>query len=257
MRQRYLALLFVAILLPVPLPADGIQTGFIDRSVVVDGEMHRYQVYVPREYGGARPWPVILSLHGSGERGTDGLIQTEVGLGSAIRRDRDRYPAIVVFPQVPAGLTWQGGPGVVAMAALDATLIEYRTDRSRIYLTGLSMGGRGAWHLAWEHPQRFAALAVICAPMATYRGSPPIAAASGGDDYRALASRLAGIPAWIFHGSADSVVPVEHSRRMAAALEAAGGDVRYTEFDGVDHNSWDPAYRLEDFPAWLFAQRRR
>lgn len=257
MQQRRLALLVVAILLPATLLADDVETGFVDRSVDVDGVARPYQVYVPREYAGARPWPVILSLHGSGERGADGLIQTEVGLGSAIRRHRDRYPAIVVFPQVPAGMTWQGSPGVVAMAALDATLSEYRTDRSRVYLTGLSMGGRGAWHLAWNNPQRFAALAVICAPMVAYPGSPPIAAKSGDDDYRALASRLSAIPAWIFHGSADSVVPVEHSRRMAAALEAAGGDVRYTEFEGVDHNSWDPAYQLEDFPAWLFAQRRR
>jgi predicted peptidase len=240
--------------------AQTIETGFLNRSVSVDGTSYAYQVYVPREYTPSRSWPVILALHGAGERGSDGLLQTEVGLGGAIRRHVDRYPAIVVLPQRVVGGTWQGPGATIAMAALDRSMAEFKTDPSRVYLTGLSMGGNGAWFLAFHNPDRFAALVVVCGFVSARSGSSGSAyaaiAAEGGDPFADVARRVARIPIWIFQGDADKSVPVEESRQMAAALKAVGADVRYTELPGVGHNAWDPAYRMPELARWLFEQRR-
>jgi predicted peptidase len=244
--------------------AQSITTGFLDRSVTVDGREHRYQTYVPREYQPGARWPVILALHGGGEYGDDGLRQTDGGLARAIRRNSDRFPAIVVFPQSPRG----GTPGFqalgerIALAALDKAIAEFNGDRERVYLTGLSMGGNGAWYLAYNHPDRFAAVVPVCAFVGAFTGTtsgvkyPPIVAGPEADAFAAIAKRIARLPVWIFHGDADPTVPVEDSRRMAAALKAAGANVRYTELPGVGHNAWDPAYERADLIAWLFQQRR-
>ncbi len=138
------------------------QTGFLDRSIEHDGTRYPYQVYVPSNYDATRAWPVVLFLHGAGERGSDGLLQTELGIGTAIRRYPQRYPAIVVMPQAPIDSFWGGPPGDAAMAALDLTCKAFNTDARRIYLTGLSMGGHGSWMLAYRHTDRFAAAIVIC-----------------------------------------------------------------------------------------------
>src|SRR5262249_26302648 len=138
------------------------ETGFLNRTLLVGGRRHAYQVYVPAAYSPRRAWPVILCLHGSGERGTDGLLQTEVGFGAALRRYSDRYPLIAVFPQAPPDTRWPGASSRIALAALDATLEEFRCDPDRVYLTGLSMGGNGAWYLAYRSPARWAALLVAC-----------------------------------------------------------------------------------------------
>lgn len=247
---RLLALL--ALLIATPAAAR--ETGFLDRTVTVAGETHRYQVYVPRDLPRG-PAPVILALHGGGERGSDGLLQTEVGLGGAIRRHADRWKAIVVFPQARADRLWQNSLAV-ATAALDATERAFRTDRRRVYLAGLSMGGNGAWKLAYDQPDRFAALVVICGfvqPIAIRNYQPLVTAA---DPYAEIASRVRRIPIWIVHGDRDDVVPVAESRAMAAALTAAGGRVTYRELAGVNHNAWDPGFGDPALPAWLFAQRR-
>ncbi|HEX7808464.1 MAG TPA: glycoside hydrolase family 3 N-terminal domain-containing protein, partial [Thermoanaerobaculia bacterium] len=131
------------------------QTGFLDRTLTVGERTYPYTIYVPRNYDASRAWPVILFLHGAGERGSDGARATAIGLGNAIRFGPDRVPAIVVFPQVPQNERWLGEPADVAMMALDRTLAEFHTDPKRVYLTGLSMGGYGAWHLALAHPDRF------------------------------------------------------------------------------------------------------
>ncbi len=242
------------------LAGQTVETGFLDRAVTVGGAEYPYQVYVPRGYAERTRWPVILFLHGAGERGGDGVFQTAVGLGPALRKSPDRYPAIVVMPQAPRDSLWTGRPADAAMAALDRTLEEFSTDPARIYLTGLSMGGHGTWYLAYRHPERFAAIVPICAWV---RGGPPLPPESSvvpeedGEPFAALAARLAGVPVWIFHGEVDSVVPVEESRRAAEALERAGVDVRYTEVPGTDHDSWDAAYGSPELTTWLFAQRRR
>jgi predicted peptidase len=241
-----------------PASAQQVATGFLDRTVAVAGQTYRYQVYVPADYTTHNSWPVILFLHGAGERGTDGLLQTAVGLGPAIRRAPGRYPAIVVFPQVPPDSQWVGVPAEMALAALDQTMREFDVDRGRVYLTGLSMGGHGTWYLAYRHPELFAAIAPICGwvpDVPNFRGSVPIVPADSGSPLPALARQLANMPIWIFHGEMDPVVPVSGSREPAAALEAVSGNVRYTEYLGLDHNSWDATYASDKFTRWLFAQR--
>ena len=249
-------LTFVALLVLALAPAaTAAETGFLDRTVRVEGKDYAYLVYVPRKpLEGSKP--VILALHGAGERGSDGLLQTEVGLAGAIRRHPDRWPAIVVFPQAPEGQLWMGVPAKVAMAALAQAEREFRTDPDRVYLAGLSMGGNGVWRLAYEQPERFAAAVPVCAFAGPFRGLPPVAGPVS-DPYAALAGKISRLPIWIVHGDADSVVPVDESRRMAAALKAAGAQVTYKELPGVNHNSWDPGFADATLPQWLFQQRRK
>lgn len=249
-----LALCVAAGLARTPPP----ETGFLDRSLAFEGRTWPYQVYVPRDYDPSRSWPVILFLHGAGERGSNGTAQTQEGLGAALRLWPERWPAVCVFPQAPEGTNWQGAQGRMAMATLEAVEAEFRTDPDRVYLTGISMGGNGTWYLGYRHPDRFAAMVAICgflefAPDRYRLFTPPGAE----DPYREVAARIAGVPVWIVHGEADSVVPVEQSRRMHGALREAGAEVRYVEFPGVDHGSWHPGYADEDLPKWLFARTRR
>jgi predicted peptidase len=238
-----------------------IQTGFLDRTIDMAGSSYRYQVYVPSSYTPSSRWPVILFLHGAGERGRDGLVQTQVGLGAAIRQHPSRYPAIVVFPQAPPDSLWVGVPAQAAMAALEKTTVEFQTDPDRIYLTGLSMGGNGTWYLAYRNPSKFAAVVPICGWVAPF--NPWVARVETvvpGDSvapFGAMARRLARVPVWIFHGEEDGAVPVDQSRQAATALMSADAAVQFTELPGVGHNSWDAAYGSTKFTTWLFQQRRR
>jgi len=251
-RLTFLAVLVVAI--PGSMWAQDTETGFLDRTTILKGEQYDYQIYVPRNYETIEKWPVILFLHGAGERGNDGLIQTQVGIGSAIRNHLNRWPAVVVFPQVPDSMTWQGPPGEVAMNALDATIEEFSIDESRVYLTGLSMGGNGTWYLGYKYPDRFAALVPICGFISGFPGYPSFIPESSIDPYAHLAERIAQIPTWIFHGDADPAVSVEESRKMATALESANAEVFYDELPGVGHNAWDSAYATDAMIEWLFKQ---
>jgi predicted peptidase len=247
------------LLLARPAGAQRVETGFLDRTVTVAGKSFRYQVYIPADYATRPTWPVILFLHGAGERGNDGLLQTTVGLGPAIRQAPGRFPAVVVFPQVPPDSQWVGTPAEMALAALAQTLAEFHGDRDRVYLTGLSMGGHGSWYLAYRHPELFAAIAPICGWVEDpprFSGSVPVVPPDSGPPLPALARRLARTPVWIFHGEMDAVVPVTASREPAAALKAVSPDARYTEYLGLNHNSWDATYASDEFLRWLFAQRR-
>jgi predicted peptidase len=254
-------ILGLVLIAPDAAQAQRVETGFLDRGVTVGGMRYRYQVYLPAEYATTQQrWPVILFLHGAGERGSDGVFQTEVGLASAIRRSAKDYPAIVVMPQVPGDSLFIGAPAQAAIAALDQTLAEFRGDADRVYLTGLSMGGNGTWNLAYRHPDRFAAIAPICgfiSALSRLPGSRGIVPADSGDVFAALARRVGRVPTWIFHGENDPVVPVSESRRAAEALRSAGGNVRYTEVLGGGHNVWDLTYASPQFREWLFAQRRQ
>lgn len=244
----------------VECPMQPTQTGFLDRYIRRGSADHPYQVYVPRDYDPNVEWPVILFLHGAGERGADGVRQTAVGLGPALRLEPEHWPAIVVFPQAPPDSAWSGVPAGVAIAALDRTLAEYSTDHDRVYLTGNSMGGNGVWYIAYRYTNRFAAIAPVCAWVSGHERFPTASEAvppEDGDPFDALTERLADMPTWIFHGDADPAVPVEESRRAAASLRARNPDVRYTELPGTGHNAWDPAYGSAEFAAWLLAQRRR
>jgi predicted peptidase len=179
----------------------GAETGFIQRTYAgLDGHSVRYSIYIPPGYSPDRSWPVVLFLHGAGQAGTDGVAPTRTGLGKAIRNRDKPFPAIVVFPQAQKRerdilSTWHPDrpEGQRALAILDQVQKEFRVDPQRAYLTGISMGGYGAWALAGRHPERFAAIVPIC---------------GGGD--RDVASALKDVPCWCFHGSDDPAVRVEN-----------------------------------------------
>jgi predicted peptidase len=261
---KAIALLAALILIGVE-QISGQETGFLNRSVSVNGIEYRFQVYIPREFHRSTSLPIILALHGGGQYGVDGMKQTEGGLAQAIRQHPDRFPAVVVFPQSPPGGTpgFQGLGGQIAMAALDKSIAEFNADPARVYLTGLSMGGNGAWYLAYHHADRFAALIVVCGFIGEFTGTtsgvnyPAIVPTSEADPFAEIARRIQRLPIWIFHGDDDPIVPVDVSRKMASALKADGADVQYSELHGVGHNSAEPAYGRADLFLWLFRQRRR
>ncbi len=220
--------------------ARGKGRGFLRRvHTDPDGRKAKYVLFVPHAYTANEPVPLILFLHGMGESGTDGHKPAEVGLGPAIRQVEETFPFVAIFPQSQLR-TWQAGSPDAnrALAILAATQKAYNIDAKRLYLTGLSMGGFGTWSLAARHPTTWAAIAPVC----------------GGGDPR-WAEALRAVPCWAFHGDADRVVPVEHSRRMVEALAAVGAAPRYTELAGVGHNSWDAAYGDPELYEWLLAHR--
>ena len=260
--MRLLLLGIALSLLPVPAAsaADG---RILPRTTELDGRTYTWQVFVPAAVSsGEETSPaVILFLHGAGQTGSDGVRQTEIGL-PAVLRERPDFPALVVMPQTPRG-AWWGTPEIerMALAALDAAVAEFGGDPERTYLTGLSLGGYGTWALAYRHPERFAALVPVCGGITTRRTRIPVpdwhpSATHPEDPWAETARVVADIPVWLFHGGEDRRVPTEESRRMVAALEAAGAQPKYTEYPGVGHDSWVPAYREEGLYEWLFSQRR-
>jgi predicted peptidase len=211
-------------------------------TVSASGLSLPYAVYVPPGYSPKKRWPVILYLHGFGERGSDGVAHTRTGFGPMLRQHPDRFPCLVVMPQAPRSrLRWQGDVNELAVKALDTVVHKYRGDRRRLYLTGVSMGGAGCWRIAAAYPHRFAAVLPICG-----RGRPAV-----------MAPKLRSLPIQVFHGAEDPVVPVECSRTMVRAIRAAGGrSIRYTEYEGVGHYCWDRVYSDPEVIAWLLAQER-
>jgi predicted peptidase len=204
--------------------------------------------------------PLVLYLHGSGGLGNDNLKQ--LGLGNIfgtrvwlLPENQRHFPCYVVVPQTDRGwvrydfqATTRGEakiiPGLgdgarVALQIVDVLCHEFPIDEQRIYVTGQSMGGRGAWHMTAQRPKFFAA-AVICCGGATAED----------------ATASIGTPLWIFHGDSDQTVPVTFSRDRVAALKKAGGHPLYTEYAGVDHNVWQWAYTEPELVKWVFAQRR-
>lgn len=226
--------------------AEDPETGFLNRVYKDDqGDEYKYVLFIPPSYTGETEYPVILFLHGAGESGSDGERQAEVGLGPAIRKREKEFPFIAIFPQAASsgGVIgrWQAGsPNIErALAILDHTMSEYKTDPKRVYLTGLSMGGYGTWSLAAAHPDKWAAIVPIC---------------GGGNPENA--EKIKDIPCWCFHGDQDRAVPVEQSRRMIEALKAVGGEPKYTEYEGVGHNSWDNAYGTDELYEWMLEQQK-
>jgi acetyl esterase/lipase len=173
--------------------------------------LYRYEVYVPRDYDAGRAWPIVLALHGGSEYGSDGVRPTVGALAKALRLHPDRFPAIVVFPQAHADGTpgWQRDGGEAALLAVDQAVAEFHGDSSRIYLTGYSAGGNGAWFLAYHHPQRFAALVVICGFVSDFTGRqshvfyPGIAPASALDRKHPDAKPWKGLGPGVFEVVSD------------------------------------------------------
>ena len=220
----------------------------------------RYRLLRPEASSGdqrdGHRYPLVLFLHGAGERGNDNAKQLKYLPTWLAEPDLcRRHPCFVLAPQCRMDERWVDvswadttstpQPAVptvdlsAAMKALEQTLVRESVDPDRVYLTGLSMGGYGTWDLATRLPDRFAAILPVC----------------GGGDER-VAARIAKLPIWCFHGDADTAVSVERSRCMIAAVKAAGGRPIYSELAGVGHDSWTPAYRDRFVLDWLFSQRR-
>jgi predicted peptidase len=247
MRVGFLSLILGGLLTTAgSATAEGQENGLLNRTVKVGATSYTYQVYVPKSLRGQAKAPVILFLHGIGQRGAGGFLPTEGIQGNMVRHYLEQVPAIVLLPQCRKGTYWSD-PEMDKMVTgtLEQTVGEFDADPERLYLTGVSMGGYGAWYLASEHPGRFAALVSIC-------GGSPL---HTGDRFTPIARRVAHTPVWVFHGSADKVVPVSESREMVEALKALKGNVRYSEYEGVGHNVWLKALNEKALLPWLLKQR--
>lgn len=227
-----------------PTQARGQKSGLLSRDVKVGNSSYGYQVYVPGKLKNKEKPPVIVFLHGIGQRGEGGFVKGAAAL--LIRQYLERLPAIVVLPQCAKGLYWSDAEmDKMVMATLKQTVAEFGGDEDRLYLIGVSMGGYGAWHMAAEHPRTFAAVVPIC-------GGSPLRIP---DRFTSIARRVGKTPVWVFHGADDRVVPVSESRGMVAALKEAGGNVRYNEYAGVGHNVWLNVMQERELLPWLLSQR--
>jgi predicted peptidase len=217
-------------------------TAKIKRTVGAD-----YLLFLPKDYDAkkSKRWPLILFLHGAGERGTNVWLVARHGPPKIVRENQDLH-FIVVSPQCPTGQRWDND---VVLALLDEAIKKYRVDPSRVYLTGLSMGGYGTWSLGLEHPERFAAIAPIC---------------GGGDPLRLLLADprtinpIKKLPVWAFHGAKDPVVKVEESQRMIEALKKAGvKEVELTIYPEAQHDSWTETYNNPKLYEWFLAHQKK
>jgi predicted peptidase len=237
---------------------------FLEREIHLSDHTYKYRVWLPHHYTKLHHWPVVLYLHGSGERGSDNLRQVSIGLAPALERYGERYKAVVVFPQCDFGQEWYGEAELMATAELESAIREFHGDRRRIYLTGISMGGAGSWYMA-RHNRKWAAVVPIAGEVARraddpFPSDPPpdLARIVGSrDPYATLAQLIGRTPVWAFHGRRDDVVPVTESRSMMAALRQAGGNVRYSEFPDGGHPVWDAVYGDATMVHWLLQQKMR
>jgi len=210
----------------------GQQSAKLDRAIKVQ---MGYLVYLPEDYEEKGSWPLLLFLHGSGERGTDLQLVKRHGPPKLIEEGK-QFPFIVVSPQCPEGQWWQS---VELTALLDEIVEKYKVDEDRIYVTGLSMGGFGTWSLAAYAPHRLAAIAPIC---------------GGGESY--WTKRFSHLPVWVFHGAKDKGVPLRRSEEMVESLKKHGGNVKFTVYPEAGHDSWTETYDNPQLYDWLLGQER-
>ena len=224
------------------------------------GDSLKYRLLRPEKEKAGKKYPLVLFLHGAGERGSDNEKQLVHGGQMFLNPvNREKYPAFVLMPQCPIDAYWAYTSRPVSFVPsdmpagqeispifsslkelLDIYLSMPQVDKDRVYIIGLSMGGMGTYDMIIRFPELFAAAIPICGTV-----NP---------------SRLAGVKGVkfrIFHGDADNVVTVEGSRAAYRALKAAGVDVEYIEFSGCDHGSWNPAFNYPGFMDWLFSQKKK
>ncbi len=190
----------------------------------------KYLLHLPKDYGTQEKWPLILFLHGAGERGDNLELVKKHGPPKLIAAGKE-LPFIVIAPQCPSGRWWQAHELAVLLDEIEE---NYKVDRQRIYVTGLSMGGFGTWDLAAYQPNRFAAIVPIC---------------GGGEPFT---TRLyAHVPTWVFHGDQDNVVPLARSESMVEGLKRANGNVKFTIYPEVGHDSWTETYDNDQLYQWM------
>lgn len=242
--------LSAALLYAQTSPADALSAEtFTSKS---GGEL-KYRLLTPAKIEEGKKYPLVIFLHGAGERGSDNAAQLKHGVTDFVRHQAD-FPCFLIAPQCPEGKRWvevdwsapshdqpekPGDQMAMVRELIDRTVAEKPVDASRIYITGLSMGGYGTWDAIARYPDLFAAAAPIC---------------GGGDPKHAKA--IKDLPIWCFHGDQDQAVKVERSRQMIEAIKSAGGEPKYTEYPGVAHDSWTRTYANDEFFAWLFAQKK-
>lgn len=207
-----------------------------------------YLLYLPKDYdaNGSRRWPLMLFLHGAGERGDDLARVAVHGPPKLVKQGR-QFPFILVSPQCPAGERWDND---ALLALLDDVAAKHKTDTNRVYLTGLSMGGYGAWSLAAAHPERFAAVAPICG------GGSTIDVLLGSRE-KARAAALRTLPVWAFHGAKDPVVPLSESERMVSAFQRTGNaNVKLMVYPEAQHDAWTETYNNPELYEWFLSHKR-
>ena len=239
--MKFLIILSVTVIFMSGCGEDNIvQTGQrpMSMSRQVNLEMS-YLLYLPEDYGKTKKdWPLMVFLHGAGERGSN-LDKVKVHGPAKLVDQGKELPFIIVSPQCPPGKWW---PNFIekVMALIDETVESYNVDTSRIYLTGLSMGGYGTWSIANTYPERFAAIAPIC---------------GGGMSF--VAHNLVDTPVWAFHGAKDDVVPLSESQKMVDAVNAAGGRAKLTVYPTIEHDSWTQTYENPKLYEWFLKHSRK
>ena len=194
-----------------------------------------YLLFLPEGYDEKDSWPLMLFLHGAGERGDDPELVKTHGPPKIVETNKD-FPFILVSPQCKAKRWWES---LELTALADEIVAKYKVDEDRIYVTGLSMGGFGTWSLAAYTPNRFAAIAPIC---------------GGGEPY--WTKRFSHVPAWVFHGAKDRLVPPQRSQAMVDALKKHGGNPKLTVYPEAEHDAWTETYDNPELYDWLLQQKR-
>ncbi|MCA9086580.1 MAG: prolyl oligopeptidase family serine peptidase [Planctomycetaceae bacterium] len=229
-------LIFVAIPMFVCLSAGADESRQTKQALNVQVPVHLdYLLALPKDYESQEKWPLLLFLHGAGERGHDLNQVLKHGPPKLVSEGRD-LPFIVVSPQCPPNVWWEP---IELTALLDDVIAKHKVDTDRIYVTGLSMGGFGTWRLAAHTPERFAAIAPIC---------------GGGEPY--WARRYGKLPTWVFHGAKDQAVPLARSEQMVEAMKKAGNEPKFTVYPEAEHDSWTETYNNPEFYDWLLSHRR-
>jgi len=196
----------------------------------------RYLLFLPDNYQAKEKWPMLVFLHGRGERGDNIELVKKHGPPKIVENKKD-FPFIVLSPQCPLDQSWSSVP---VIDLIDEIASKYRVDPNRIYLTGLSMGGYGTWDIATRYPYRFAALAPIC---------------GGGNP--AAARLLRHLPIWVFHGAKDNTVPLSRSQEMVEALREVDGNVKFTVYPEAGHDSWTATYDNPELYQWFLKHKRQ
>lgn len=225
---------------------DPVQTSKSFKTRITRAVGVNYLLFLPQDYraSGKKKWPLILFLHGAGERGTNIWKVATHGPPKLVRQQPE-FPFIVLSPQCPPGQRWDNE---TLLALLDDVMKTHRVDKSRVYLTGLSMGGYGTWSLGLAHPERFAAITPVCG------GGERIAVLLPDPKRR---DALKSLPVWAFHGAKDPVVALEESERMVAALRKLGcKEVELTVYRNAQHDSWTETYANPKLYDWFLQHQR-
>jgi predicted peptidase len=215
-----------------------------------------YLLYLPDSFqqNDSPKWPLILFLHGAGERGENIELVKKHGVPKIVE-NQEEFPFITVSPQCPADSYWSSELESLS-ALLDEIVEKYPIDPARIYLTGLSMGGIGAWHLAIANPKRFAAIAPVCGALSIPEARrEELQITNNTDQLSEGLKRLKDLPVWAFHGEQDDIVPMEEALIVIQTLNKHGGSAKFTVYKGVGHDSWTETYENEQLFKWFQNQQ--